>query len=512
MKYLSLLIFTACFASLTQCGSSSRDVQEKKPNIVLIYVDDLGYGDIGCYGATKIHTPNIDKLAETGLLFTRAYASSATCTPSRFSMLTGKYAFRQPGTAIAAGDAALIIEPGMTTLPALLQQAGYQTGAVGKWHLGLGTPGTIDWNGHITPGPAEIGFGYSFLMPATADRVPCVFMENQRIVDLDPNDPIEVSFKEKVGKWPTGKENPELMIMDTTAGHNNTIINGIGRIGYMTGGESAIWVDEEIASRLVDKSRQFIVANQGSPFFLYLATNDIHVPRLPNETFAGKSGMGPRGDVILQLDWTVGELIRTLDSLGLSENTIVMLTSDNGPILDDGYDDKAKELLNNHKPSGPLRGGKYSALEGGTRVPMLVKWPKKIKAGLKSDALISQVDFVASFSALLGQPYNKLKAMDSQDMSMALFGASSRGRASLVQEAIENVLSYVEGDWKYIQPNDGPSTLSWAGDTESGFSNAPQLYYLSEDPHENNNLAAHYPEKVEEFRQKLEIIISENRP
>lgn len=495
-------IFFGC--SMNPEGSS--DTSNGKPNIVLIYADDLGYGDLSCYGATKIHTPNIDKLADEGLLFTRAYASSSTCTPSRFSMMTGRYAFRQTNTAIAPGDAPLIIDPGSATLPAMLQAAGYETAAIGKWHLGLGTPGNLDWNGHVTPGPAEIGFSYSYLMPATSDRVPCVFMENQRVVDLDPNDPIAVSFSEKVGDWPTGKENPELMKMDTTAGHNNTIINGIGRIGYMTGGKSALWVDEEIAGRLVEKSKRFISDNQTKPFFLYLATNDIHVPRLPNEKFAGKSGMGPRGDVILQLDWTVGEIVKALDSLGISDNTMIVFTSDNGPIVDDGYADQAKELLNGHTPAGHLRGGKYSTLEGGTRVPMLIKWPKKVNGGKKTDALLSQVDFIASFASLVGQSYDAADAIDSQNHLEALIGESNEGRTTLVEDAINNVLSYVEGDWKYISPFDGPPTLSWAGGTESGFLEGPQLYKINEDPHETNNVADQYPEKVKEMQEKLAAI------
>ncbi|MGI8637566.1 MAG: sulfatase-like hydrolase/transferase, partial [Segetibacter sp.] len=262
------------------------------PNIVIIYADDLGYGDISGNGATKIKTPNIDKIATQGLRFTSAYATSATCTPSRFSMLTGEYAWRKQGTGIAPGDAALLIPANITTMPGMLQNAGYKTGVIGKWHLGLGPKGGPDWNADIKPGPLEIGFNYSFIMPATGDRVPCVYLENHRIVDLDPADPIRVNYKEKIGNDPTGKENPELLKMKFSHGHDNTIINGISRIGWMTGGNKARWIDEDLAGVLTGKAVKFIENQKSHPFFLYFATHDIHVPRVPNSRFVGKSGMG----------------------------------------------------------------------------------------------------------------------------------------------------------------------------------------------------------------------------
>ena len=265
-------------AAATMIPYAFANEKKKNPNIVIIYADDLGYGDVSCYGATKITTPNIDKLASEGLRFTNAHSSSATCTPSRYSMLTGQYAWRQKGTGIAPGDATLIIPTSRTTLPSVMKKAGYTTGAVGKWHLGLGEPGgKPDWNGELKPGPLEIGFDYCFLIPATGDRVPCVFVENHRVVNLDQNDPIEVGFGRPVGNEPTGREHPELLKMHPSHGHDQTIINGISRIGYMSGGKEARWVDENIADTLTVKAKNFIEQNKDKPFFLYFATHDIHV-------------------------------------------------------------------------------------------------------------------------------------------------------------------------------------------------------------------------------------------
>lgn len=477
----------------------------QKPNIIIIYTDDVGYGDISANGATKVKTPNIDNLARQGIRFTNAHASSATCTPSRFSILTGKYAWRKQGTNIAPGDAALIIPTDITTMPGMLQKAGYTTAAVGKWHLGLGPAGGPDWNGEIKPGPLEIGFNYCFLMPATADRVPCVYLENHRIADLDPADPIQVSYKEKIGNEPTGKENPELLKMKPSHGHDATIINGVSRIGWMSGGKKARWIDEDLADVLTNRAIRFIEKEKEHPFFLYLATHDIHVPRMPHAGFVGKSGLGARGDVILQLDWTVGEIMKTLDRLKLAENTLLIFTSDNGPVVDDGYADEAVAKLNGHTPAGPLRGGKFSAFDAGTRVPLLIRWPGKIKAGTVSDALTSQLDFYASFANLTGVKMEHNDAPDSFNALDVLLGKSKKDRIYVVEHALNGTLSVLKGDWKYIEPARGPK-VSQDTNIELGNDPQPQLYNLKSDIGEKKNLAAENPKMVKEMQELFKSI------
>lgn len=476
------------------------------PNIILIYADDLGYGDISCYGATKISTPNIDRLAAQGCRFVNAHAAAATCTPSRYALLTGEYAWRQKGTGVLPGDAGLIIRPGRTTLPLLLHRAGYTTGVVGKWHLGLGEKG-LDWNGEIKPGPLEIGFDYAFLLPATGDRVPCVYVENHRVVGLDPKDPIQVSYIQPFADESTGRNHPELLKLHPSHGHDQTIINGISRIGYMRGGKAALWVDEDIADVITDKAVAFLEKNRDRRFFLYFSTHDIHVPRTPHARFAGRSGLGARGDVILQFDATVGAILHALDRLQLANNTLVIVTSDNGPVIDDGYKDQAAELLNGHKPSGPLRGGKYSAFDAGTRVAFIARWPGQISPGV-SDALIGQIDLLASCATLTGQKLAPADAPDSFDVLPALLGKAKTAREHIVEQA--GALSIVRGPWKYIEPGKGPR-IQKNTQTETGQNPLPQLYNLAVDLGERDNLAHQHPQLVEELSALLKKIRADGR-
>jgi arylsulfatase A-like enzyme len=388
------------------------------------------------------------------------------------------------------------------TLPVLLQKAGYRTGVVGKWHLGLGGDNGPEWNRTVTPGPNEVGFHSSFIMAATGDRVPTVYLENGRVVGLDPSDPIAVSYTTPVGDWPTGAQRPDLLTMRPSHGHDQTIVNGISRIGYMTGGRAALWKDEEMGDVFAREAVRFVDGARGRPFFLYFSLHEPHVPRVPHPRFVGKSGMGPRGDAILQLDWAVGEVLGALDRNGLADNTLVIFTSDNGPVLNDGYRDDAVEKLGTHRPAGPYRGGKYSTFEAGTRVPLIVRWPARVRPGV-SDALMSQVDLLASLSSLTGQPFVGREAPDSRDTLPALLGTTPVGRTDLVEQG--GGIAVRLGTWKYIEPNQRPA-LNAQTNIELGNSPAPQLYDLASDPGERTNLAERHPERLTELRALLNRI------
>jgi arylsulfatase A len=500
-------LFTLCVSVLMMgsvCRINKKGMDRPRPNIVIFYADDIGYGDVGCYGAKGVETPNIDALAENGIRFTDAHSSAATCTPSRYSLLTGRYAFRKKAR-VLSGKAPLIISADTQTLPAMLQKAGYKTSVIGKWHLGLGE-GTIDWNGFISPGPLEIGFDFCFIIPATGDRVPCVFVEDHYVVNADPEDPISVSYDEPIGDRPTGRSHPELLKMKPSdTYHDRTIVNGVSRLGYMAGGEKALWVDEDFPFLLTQKAKDFIEANKAQPFFLFYSFHDIHVPRVIHPQFQGRSQMGPRGDAIAQVDWCVGEIIEMLKQHNHLENTLVIFTSDNGPVLDDGYEDQAVELLGDHKPAGPLRGGKYSAFEAGTRVPFITYWNGVIQPAV-SDSLMGQIDLLSSIAALTNQELEPGATLDSQSFMDTLLGKSTKGREYLLEESQTFSLRFK--NWKYIQPHE---YLPWLERVaiEGGYQLEPQLYDLSTDIGEQNNLAKEHPEILQKLSDKLNGILSE---
>lgn len=498
------------FASmLPLCALPQANAQDNgaKPNVIVILADDLGYGDLECYGARNVLTPNVNRLASNGIRFTNTHAVASTSTPSRYSLLTGEYAWRKPGTDIAAGNAAMIIKPGQFTMADMFKSVGYSTCAIGKWHLGLGDKtGEQDWNAPLPAALGDLGFDYSYIMAATADRVPCVFIENGMVADYDPSAPIEVSYKANFPGEPTGAENPELLYnLKHSHGHDMSIVNGIGRIGFMKGGGKALWKDENIADSITVHALDFIKSHKDKPFFMYFATNDVHVPRFPNERFRGKSGMGLRGDAIVEFDWSVGQIVETLEELGIRDNTLIILTSDNGPVVDDGYDDKAEELLGGHDPNGGLRGGKYSAFEAGTTVPFIVSWPGVTDSGKETDVLVSHIDLLRSFSTLVGAVMPKDAAPDSWDNLDTILGKDGKDREWVVEQACDHTLSVRDAKWKYIEPSDGGPMIDWGPKIETGYNSAPQLYDVSKKD-EYRNQAEKHPDKVFKFQKILKDI------
>jgi len=472
------------------------------PNVIILYADDLGFGDLSCYGADRIKTPHIDRLAEEGILFQQGYATAATCTPSRYSLLTGSYPWRNPEASILRGDADQIIESGAPTLPQMFKDAGYTTGIIGKWHLGIGKGG-IDWNsGQIQGTPNDVGFDVSYIMAATNDRAPCVYLDNRRVENLDPSDPLDVTYdREKAfPEVPTYKTHPELCVMK---GHGGGIVNGYPRLGFMRGGKSATWDDETMSDVFLDRAKGFIESNTSHPFFLYYAFHQPHAPRIPAKRFVGSTDLGPRGDVIVELDWCVGEIMSQLDELGIRENTIVVFSSDNGPVLWDQYEDNSIELAGDFRPAGPLRGGKYSSYDGGTRVPFIVSCPRYVKEGT-SEALVSQVDLYASFASMLGTSLKEDEAPDSFDLLDALLGQSSEGRDALILEGNGKNTIYREGDWAYIPPRDGPEKMY--NGIELGNSLKPQLFNLSQDIGQGFNVANEHESIVEDMNRALSTL------
>ncbi len=508
------LLTLSCLAQETL----NRPGTPSTPNIIVIMADDLGYGDLSCYGATNIQTPNIDRLAASGVRFTDGYCSASTCTPTRYSMLTGNYAFRTPGKGIAAPNSPALIPPGTETVASILQRGGYQTGVIGKWHLGLGPKktkgpanqnnrrGGPDWNGELKPGPLEIGFDTCFLLPTTNDRVPQVYVEDHLVANLDPNDPLWVGNKRPSQSHPTGKTHRDTLKLDWSHGHNATIHNGISRIGFYTGGEAARFRDEDLADMWVKKSVEFLETNQNKPFFLFFASHDLHVPRMPHERFQGKSKLGLRGDSILQLDWSVGELTKTLQRLGIEKNTLVIFCSDNGPVMDDGYLDGALEKLGDHRAAGPFSGGKYSIYEGGTRTPFISNWPGTI-APQESSQVVCTVDLAASFAKLINQPLADKACIDSFDVLDAILGKpNASGRQTLIQQDNGNKgsLGFRKGNWKLLHHDKGKA-FNLNVDQELAFTKVPkfQLFNLTDDPSESNNVIGKHPQIAAELKAQL---------
>ena len=482
--------------ALLSSGNVRADAADRQPNVIVILADDLGFGDVSAYGQTTINTPNIDALARGGVCFNNGYASSATSTPSRYALMTGMYPWKNENAKILPGDAPLIIAEDEYTLPKMMRSAGYVTGAIGKWHLGMGN-GNVDWNQTIRPGAREVGFDYSCIIAATNDRVPTVYVENGDVVGLDPDDPIQVSYEHNFDGEPTAIDHPEMLKLHWAHGHNNSIVNGIPRIGYMKGGTKARWKDEDMADYFLAKVRNFIDENADRPFFLYYGLHQPHVPRAPHQRFVGSTTMGSRGDAIVEADWCVGQLIQELDAKGLLENTLIIFSSDNGPVLNDGYKDQAAELAGDHKPAGGLRGGKYSLYDGGTHIPLFVYWKGTVEPTV-SDAVVCQMDLLASLAKLVGV---KVKSgLDSKEMLNVFLGRSNKGRKSLIFEA-QGKMGIRMGDWVMIPPYSGPKT-NLTGN-ELGNLDEYGLFNVKTNAGQSDNVADENPKRLKQLEKEF---------
>ena len=494
-KCLSLALITSLMSLVAIAAKPN-------PNIIFILADDLGYADVSCYGAEKIQTPNIDRLAGEGIRFTDGHAGASTCTPTRYSLMTGRYPFRSwCNYSALSTNAPLLIEEDRVTIASFLKSAGYATSIVGKWHLGYGheegfelnrgdtgpnswdTRGTgPNWNGELKPGPLENGFDYAYVIPVANSFPPYVFVENYHVDGLRKDSPI--------GKLESKNH------------------------GKMEGGEGARWTDEELIDKFADKLATELdrLAKKDQPFFLFYTPTHRHIgsravnrrAHWPHPRFAGTSQAGPFGDVVHELDWSVGEVLKHLDRLGIADNTLVIFTSDNG-----GYPRK----FNDHYPMGPiLRGGKGDLVEGGHRVPWVARWPGKIKPGTVSKETITTTDMLATFAAIIGEKLPECAGPDSYNVLPAFLGKKlpDPERSMIMSSGGTGALSIRSGKWKLI---DGQGNCGY-GEFQRGVPwPAPkpgdppmQLYNLDEDLGEMHNLYNQYPEVVEKLKRKLEEI------
>jgi len=502
MRFASLAI--TLLLPLTLC---SKLLAATKHNIVLILADDLGYGDVGCYGATKVKTPNIDRLANEGRRFTDAHSASAVCTPSRYALLTGEYPFRKNLWGPVMNDSPLVLDVTKPTVASILKAQGYATACFGKWHLGFGDKPKPDWNADLKPGPLECGFDHYFGIPVVSSHPPFVWVEDHRVFGLDPADPLKYGGNEETQSF------PEKMLKPAMSGAKAA---------------HALYRDEELGTSLTEKATAWMRTKKDEPFFLYFATPHIHHPFTPGAKFKGSSEAGRYGDFIQEFDWMVGEVMRTLDELKLRDKTLIILSSDNGGMLNQGGQEAWKA---GHRLNGDLLGFKFDSWEGGHRVPFIARWPGKIEAGSVSNQLICQIDFLSTFAALTG---SKATGPDSMNVLPALISTPDKPLRDHLVIAPSNKknLALREGRWLYIgaqggggfngrQPGDhalgGPGALKFTGEINSDIADgkikpdAPdeQLYDLTTDPSQSRNIVRAQPEIAARLKARLAQIQSQ---
>ncbi len=512
MNQKLLMCISTCLLCAPSLAMAKKATPNKsnadKPNVVIILVDDLGYGDLGCYGATMIETPNIDRLATQGRRFTDAHSCSSVSNASRYGLLTGEYPSRADIWKPTPATQTLQIDPDKTTIADVMKASGYSTAAIGKWHLGFQSGKSLDYNKMLKPGPLELGFDYYFGVPLVNSGPPFVYVENHEVVGYTPDDPFIYGkdVKSKTQEFP-----------DKT-------------MGMIGGADSAhlLYRDREVGTTLKEKAIDWIKENQDNPFFMYYATTNIHHPFTPAERFVGKSKIGMYGDFILELDWIVGEVMQTLEDIGVADNTLVILTSDNGGMFNIGGQEAWKA---GHPINGDLWGFKFDSWEGGHRVPFIVRYPKKVKGGGVSNTMTCNVDIFSMLCSLTNYTMAEGDAPDSFDLLPAIMGKENvviRDHILISPRQPSN-LTLRKGDWVYIPAQGGGGfggktiglhgfggyattklTLREHSDVENNAlsENAPkaQLYNLKSDPYQRKNVYNDHADIVEQMAQMLKDI------
>ncbi|MEM9328742.1 MAG: arylsulfatase [Bacteroidota bacterium] len=489
------LIFL-CLATWAMHGCNPSE-ESTSPNIIYVLADDMGIGDVAAFNAdSKIPTPNLDRLAASGMRFTDAHTSSAVCTPTRYGILTGRYNWRSTlKQGVLSGKSKALIPSDRTTVASLLKNQGYQTAFIGKWHLGwdwaLKDPndlGALAWNERdsenidftqpITNGPNDLGFTYSYGHPASLDIPPYVYMENDRVTQV----PTKFTKSEtKYGWWRDGPTSDD-------------------------------FIHEQVTPHFFEKSIQYIQesAAREAPFFLYLALPSPHTPILPTREWMGKSGVSEYADFVMQVDHHMGELMAALEATGQSSNTLVLFTADNGCSPAAGIPEMQEQ---GHYPSHLYRGHKADIYEGGHRVPFIASWPDKIAANSVTDQLVVTTDLLSTVASITGYELADHEGEDSFSMIPAFLGGTMT-RPAAVHHSINGSFALRQGDWKLIM---APGSAGWSfprpGRDQAALDSLPplQLYNLAADPGETQNLQAENPEKVNELRSLLVDCIKNGR-
>ncbi len=510
---LFLVLLCAVFSPINFSTPAHAQHSAELPNIVVIFADDLGYGDVGCYGATHVQTPNIDRLAKQGRRFTDAHSASAVCTPSRYALATGRYPVRHEdlwGPVFLRKP--LVIDTERTCIGDVAKRAGYSTACIGKWHLGFGNQTPTDWNAPLTPGPLDLGFDYYFGMPVVNSHPPFVYVENDRVVGWNADDPFVYG------------ETAETRAFDEKMGTD--------QIGGAKAAH-ALYDDEAVGTTLANKAAKWIRerSTEDAPFFLYFATTNIHHPFTPAKQFQGTSQAGPYGDFVHELDWIVGKVMTTLEEQGIADETLLIFTSDNGGMLNRGGQEAYRR---GHRQNGDLFGFKFDAWEGGHRVPFIARWPSHIEPDSESNSLVSNIDLLATVAEIANQPLGPDEGPDSVSLLPAFEGeADTVVREDLLLAPLRpKNLSLRQGDWMFIRGRGGggfsatnvgdhglggPAATTFTGQVNSDIADgkikpdAPQqqLYNLATDPRQSTNVIREHPEIAAKLRARMEEILNQ---